>query len=100
MTDEVMDRGSITISWIIQTAMLTAVAVVGYFIDDKLDFLGRELEISRVERAQIRQEVRGLEIGLRGDRFTRTDWNQEKRELMNAHNEIGERLRELERKVQ
>lgn len=84
-------------SWIIQGMIFVLLAVAGYFIDDKLGIITDEMQFSRIERQQLRADMTALELGIRGDRFTATDWQREKDRLDQELESINERIRELEK---
>lgn len=90
------DKILINPSWIIQSLILGLLAVSGYFINGTMQSISQEISLSRIERAQIRADLSALEIGLRGDRFTLSDWNREADKLEKEHDSIKERLRQLE----
>lgn len=83
-------------TWVIQVMMLALLGVSGYFIQNTLQRIEDELAMSRLERAQIRNDMSALEIGLRGDRFTATDWNREQSRIERELDEIRERIAALE----
>ena len=83
-------------AWIPQTLFVGLLAITGYFINGTLEQLGSELQISRIERAQIRNDLSALEVGLRGDRFTRSNWTEERRRIESELDIIRERITKLE----
>lgn len=84
-------------SWIIQALILCLLAVSGFFIKGTMDTISQEISLSRIERAQIRADLSSLEVGLRGDRFTQSDWQREQARMSEIINNIQARLRELEK---
>ena len=84
-------------SWVIQGMVMILIAMSGYFIDKNLSAIEAELQLSRIERAQLRSDMSALEIGLRGDRFTRTDWVEVQKQIDKELEEIKARLRALEK---
>ena len=83
-------------AWIPQTLFVGLLAITGYFINGTLNQINEELKISRIERAQLRNDLSALEIGLRGDRFTMSNWNDEKDRIESELDIIRERLTNLE----
>ena len=72
------------------------IGVIGYFLDASLSDIKNELEMSRIERAQIRADLTAFQIGSSGDRFTGSDWNRERNRIEKDLDAIRERLTELE----
>lgn len=83
-------------SWLFQTFILVILGLIGYFVDSSLQDIKGELEMSRVERAQIRADLTAFQIGASGDRFTGTMWRQERERIEQSLDEIKSRLSELE----
>lgn len=96
MTDGEWNKVEIS-SWLVQTLVFILLGVSGYFISGDLSDIKEELRLSRVERAQLRADMSALEIGLRGDRFTQSDWQRERDRITKEIEEVQKRLRELER---
>ena len=98
VSDQKHEQGSLAVnpSWVIQTLILCLMAISGYFIQQNLSVIREEIQFSRLERAQLRADMSALEIGLRGDRFTRTDWNRERERIEEALDTIRERLSAME----
>lgn len=86
-------------SWFLQTGMLVIISITGYFIDSSLQELKDELEISRIERAQLRADLTAFQIGASGDRFTASQWREERQALENSLDDIRERLTLLEARL-
>ena len=86
-------------SWLFQTFIVVVLALIGYFVDGSLQDIKGELEISRVERAQIRADLTSFQIGASGDRFTGSMWQDERRLIEQSLDEIRDRLTELESKL-
>ena len=85
-------------SWLPQAFFVALLAISGYFFNNTLNQITAELTLSRIERAQIRNDLSALEIGLRGDRFTRSDWNIERNRIQDEIDDIRSRLTDLEKK--
>ena len=83
-------------SWLFQFFIVIMVGLIGYFLDGSLQDIKAELEMSRVERAQIRADLTAFQIGASGDRFTATMWRDERRKLEQDLDGIRQRLTELE----
>lgn len=83
-------------AWVPQTLFVGLLGISGYFINGTLNQITDELRISRIERAQLRNDLSALEIGLRGDRFTATDWSEEGKRIENELDIIRERISKLE----
>lgn len=96
MTDGEWNKVEIS-SWLVQTLVFILLGVSGYFISGDLSDIKEELRLSRIERAQLRADMSALEIGLRGDRFTQSDWQRERDRITKEIEEVKKRLRELER---
>ena len=77
---------------------MALLAISGYFFNNTLNQITDALALSRIERAQIRNDLSALEVGLRGDRFSRSDWNVERDRIENELREIEARLKNLEKK--
>lgn len=84
-------------SWVLQSIVLCLLAVSGFFIRGSMETISQEIQLSRIERAQLRADLSALEIGLRGDRFTQSDWRREQAKMENVILAIQKRLVELER---
>jgi hypothetical protein len=84
-------------SWVLQTLVLGLLGISGWFIAGDLTDIKDEMRLSRIERGQLRADLSALEVGLRGDRFSRTDWERERDKLSEQIEEIKERLRELKK---
>ena len=100
LTDDWKDEKKIEInpSWIIQTLILCLLGIAGFFISSQLSLISDEITLSRIERAQLRADLSALEVGLRGDRFSRSDWRVESDKISRDLESIRSRLLELERK--
>ena len=85
-------------SWLIQAMLATIIAVAGYFMDGTLSDIKTELQLSRVERAQLRSDLANVQLGVTGDRFTRTDWIREQDKIQKQIDDARDRIRELENK--
>ena len=83
-------------SWLFQFALAAMIAIIGYFVDAGLEDIKSELEFSRIERAQIRADLTSFQIGAAGDRFTQTEWNDERDRIEVELDNIRERLARLE----
>ena len=83
-------------SWVFQLGIAVMLTIVGYFLDGSLQEIKREMEFSRIERAQLRADLTSFEIGAAGDRFTASDWGREKQDIEDALDDIRERLAKLE----
>lgn len=88
---------SINPSWVLQTMVLIVLGVASYFIDKNLTSIEAEMQLSRIERAQLRADMSALEIGLRGDRFTRSDFDKEQADIQRQLDALAGRVLELER---
>lgn len=96
---------SVNPSWVIQSLVGLVLIIGGWSINRTLDNVGTdinevksELQSSRLERSQIRADMTALEIGLRGDRFTRTDWIRENSRIEKELTGIQDQIREIELK--
>lgn len=91
-------QGSIKVnpSWFFQFGIAILVGVVGYFLDGSLNEIKNEMEFSRIERAQIRADLTSFQIGAAGNRFTQSEWNDERARIENELDRIRERLTKLE----
>lgn len=85
-------------SWFIQTGIVILLSVIAYFIDGSLNEIKSELEFSRIERAQLRADLTSFQIGATGDRFTNSEWREERGQIEKDLDEIRERLTRLEAK--
>jgi hypothetical protein len=85
-------------SWFIQTGIVILLSVIAYFIDGSLNEIKDELEFSRIERAQLRADLTSFQIGATGDRFTNSEWRQERGKIERDLDDIRERLTRLEAK--
>ena len=83
-------------SWFFQVGLMVMLSVTGYFLDNSLQEIKREMELSRVERAQLRADLTAFQIGASGDRFTMNDWRSERENLEMALDDIRDRLSKLE----
>lgn len=88
--------GPINPSWVIQALIGLLLAIIGYLVDGQLKSLVEASRKQEQETEEIRKSIVDLEIGLRGDRFTRTDWRIEKQALDAQLGDVEERLRALE----
>ena len=88
--------GPINPSWIIQALIGLLLAIIGYLVDGQLKSLVEAARTQEQETEEIRRSIVDLEIGLRGDRFTRTDWRIEKQTIDGRFDDIEQRLRNLE----
>ena len=85
-------------SWLFQFFIVALVGMIGYFLDGSLQDIKTELEMSRVERAQIRADLTAFQIGASGDRFTASMWREERDRLERDLEAIRKRLTQLEAK--
>jgi hypothetical protein len=83
-------------TWVFQLGIAIMLSIVGYFLDNSLQEIKREMEFSRIERAQLRADLTSFEIGAAGDRFTASDWRKEREDIEVALDDIRERLAKLE----
>ena len=83
-------------SWILQLGIAIMLSIVGYFLDGSLKEIKEEMTLARIERAQLRADLTAFEIGAAGDRFTLSDWTEERKELETILDDIRVRLIELE----
>ena len=83
-------------SWLFQFGLAVMIAIIGYFLDQSLSDIKTELEMSRIERAQIRADLTAFQIGSSGDRFTGSDWRAERGRIEKELDQIRERLATLE----
>jgi hypothetical protein len=85
-------------SWLMQTGIVILLSVIAYFIDGSLEDIQRELEFSRIERAQLRADLTSFQIGTTGDRFTASMWREERKQLEEDLDDIRRRITDLEAK--
>ena len=83
-------------SWLFQFGLAVMIGTIGYFIDQSLSDIKGELEMSRIERAQIRADLTAFQIGSSGDRFSGSDWHREKLQIEKDLDSIRNRLATLE----
>ena len=83
-------------SWLFQFGLAVMIGIIGYFLDQSLSDIKGELEMSRIERAQIRADLTAFQIGSSGDRFTNSDWRREKLQIEQDLDDIRKRLTTLE----
>ena len=83
-------------SWLFQLGIAILLSIVGYFLDQSLKEVKSELEFSRIERAQLRADLTSFQIGSTGDRFTATQWRDERARIEDELDKIRERLAQLE----
>ena len=83
-------------SWLMQTGVVILLSVIAYFIDGSLNEIKSELEFSRIERAQLRADLTSFQIGATGDRFTSSQWSNERKVIEEKLDDIRERLAKLE----
>lgn len=83
-------------SWLFQLIVAIMIGAIGYFIDASLSDIQKELEFSRIERAQLRADLTAFQIGASGDRFTATQWREERAHIEKDLDKIRERLTLLE----
>ena len=83
-------------SWFFQLAIIGMVGMIGYFLASSMEDIKSELELSRIERAQIRADLTAFQIGAAGDRFTRTQWTEERARLEVDLDDIRNRITKLE----
>lgn len=83
-------------SWFFQLMILVMLGMIGYFLDNSLQGVKNELEMSRIERAQIRADLTAFQIGAAGDRFTQSQWTEERARLEQDLDDIRTRITKLE----
>ena len=83
-------------SWLFQMFIVVILGMIGYFVDNSLQDIKGELEMSRVERAQIRADLTAFQIGASGDRFTGSMWREERERIEQSLDEIRDRLSVIE----
>jgi len=83
-------------SWFFQIALMVMLSITGYFLDNSLQEIKREMEMSRVERAQIRADLTAFQIGASGDRFTMSDWRSERQSIETALDAIRKDIAKLQ----
>lgn len=83
-------------SFLVQTFIAALLAVIGYMANAQFNLLGTQYATLQVELKQLRADFTALEIGLRGDRFTRTDWTRERQQLEEDLDEIRADIAALE----
>lgn len=83
-------------SWFFQLGIAVMIGMIGYFIDSSLTEIKKELEFSRIERAQLRADLTSFQIGASGDRFTSSQWREERAHIEQELDDIRERLTLLE----
>jgi len=83
-------------SWLFQLGIAIMLSIVGYFLDASLQEVKSELEFSRIERAQLRADLTSFQIGASGDRFTSTQFIEERKQIEIELDKIRERLTQLE----
>jgi len=76
------------------------ITISGYLMSKQLDGIEEEMRLSRIERTQIRADMSALEIGLRGDRVTRSDCDRERERLERAMDDIRTQIAKLQQKHQ
>lgn len=90
----------LSISWLLQGTMVVMITISGYLMSKQLDGIEEEMRLSRIERTQIRADMSALEIGLRGDRFSRGDWDRERDRIERAMDDIRAQIAKLQQKHQ
>lgn len=88
--------GPINPSWVIQAFIGLLLAIIGYLVDGQLKSLVEASKKQEQETLEIRRQITDLELGLRGDRFSRTDWRVEKQAIDAELSDLESRLRRLE----
>lgn len=83
-------------SWFLQTGIVILLSMIAYFIDGSLNEIKSELEFSRIERAQLRADLTSFQIGASGDRFTSSQWAEERARIEASLDDIRSRLVKLE----
>ena len=83
-------------SWFFQLTILCMVGMIGYFLSSSMEDIKDELEMSRIERAQIRADLTAFQIGAAGDRFTMSNWTEERAKLEEDLDDIRNRITRLE----
>ncbi len=90
--------------WIIQGLVGLLLAVLGFAVNGTLTDIRADMQElkndarqSSLDRAQIRADMSALELRIRGDRFTRSDWNREAERLEREFADINVRIQELEK---
>ena len=96
-------RVEVNPSWVIQGLVGLIVAISAWAINqtlggiqDDIQSIQKDQRQAEIARAQLRTDLSSLEIGLRGDRFTRSDWLRESERLERELDDIRKRLRGLE----
>ena len=82
--------------FLVQSLIAALLAVIGYMANAQFDYLATQYGALQLEMKQLRADFTALEIGLRGDRFTRSDWLKERKDLENQLDEIREDIAKLE----
>ena len=86
-------------SFLVQTVIAVLLAVIGYMANAQFNYLGTQYAALQVDLKQLRADFTALEIGLRGDRFTRTDWTRERKALEEDLDEIRADIARLEEQL-
>lgn len=87
--------------WAISPSMVMQLFVgillgsIGFFAKGAFDRMEEDMAVMQLDVRQLRNDITALEIGLRGDRFTRTDWQREKAEIDADITEIREELESI-----
>lgn len=97
MTQEATQNGQ-RVSWIIQTCIAVLLAVIGVMGRAQFNLLNSQYDSLSLEMKELRINITSLELSLRSDRFSQTDWAQQRIILDQQLNEIRQDIKDLERK--
>lgn len=85
---------------VLSAVVAVLLALIGFFARDSFERINDNVAAAHLDIRQIRTEMNALELGLRGDRFTRTDWLREKAELERELESIEREITELQQSLQ
>lgn len=85
-------------SWAIQTVIGILIAIIGVQTNAQFSDMREQIREQSVQVAQLRADFTALEIGLRGDRFSRTDWEREKSLLYREIEKIEKEIWDMQSK--
>ena len=96
--EKLTERGAI-LNGILSGLVALLLVVIAFFARDSFDRINDELAALQLDVRQLRAEMNALELGLRGDRFTRSDWIRERQSLLDEIQKIEDDVRSLRERV-
>jgi len=81
------------VTWILQSSLGLLIGALGYMASSNFDTISAQGALLQIEVRDLRRDLSAMELSLRSDRFSRSDWITERKRLDEELNDIRKELK-------